>query len=65
MTKKITSFTSHQTAEGMRISYTYSKIDEEGNVTESNTRASIIVLDDFIMDYINSISDFLSTKIPD
>ena len=65
MIKKITSFTAHQTAEGMRVTYTYSVIDEEGNVVKSNARATTIVLDENILLSIESINDFLYNKIPE
>lgn len=65
MIKKITSFTAHQTAEGMRVTYTYSIIDEYGNVIKSNARATTIVLDEDILLSINSINDFLYNKIPE
>lgn len=65
MIKKITSFTVHQTAEGMRATFTYSIIDENGNLVKSNIRATVIVLDDNILSYINSISEFLYVKIPE
>lgn len=63
--KKITSFTAHQTAEGMRLTFTYSIIDEEGNVIKSNARATTIVLDTEILGNISNINDFLLNKIPE
>lgn len=45
MIKKITSFTSHTTAEGERVSYTYSEIDDNGTLVTSNKRATCIILD--------------------
>lgn len=58
-TKKITSFTAHTTAEGERLSYTYSEIDENGNLVKSNERATCIVLDSVILDSISKINKFL------
>ncbi|MBE6053852.1 MAG: peptide chain release factor 2 [Clostridium sartagoforme] len=58
-TKKITSFTAHTTAEGERLSYTYSEIDENGNLVKSNERATCIVLDPVILDSISKINKFL------
>lgn len=63
--KKITSFTAHQTAEGMRLTFTYSIIDEEGSVIKSNARATTIVLDTEILGNISDINDFLLNKIPE
>ena len=67
MIKKITSFTSHQTAEGMRLTFTYSVIDENGNVIKSNVRATTIVLDrdTDVLDSISVINNFLFDKIPE
>jgi len=60
--KVITSFTSHRTAEGERISYTYSIIDENGNLTKSNTRESCIIVDEVIISKIKDINDFLFAR---
>lgn len=65
MIKKITSFTAHETAEGSRISFTYSLIDEDGNVTKSNARATTIVLDQNVLSNIETIKEFLFYKIPE
>ena len=42
MTTKITGYAFVQTPEGLRVAYTYSKIDADGNVTASNIRGSYI-----------------------
>lgn len=65
MIKKVTSFTQHETAEGTRLTFTYSKIDEDGNVVTSNERGTTIVLDNAILDRIKEINDFLYLKIPE
>lgn len=64
MVTKITSFTAHQTAEGMRVTFTYSRIDEDGNLVKSNQRATVIVLDDEINNFITNINDWLLGKVP-
>lgn len=64
MVTKITSFTAHQTAEGMRVTFTYSLIDESGNLIKSNQRATVIVLDDEINNFITGINDWLLGKVP-
>lgn len=64
MTTKITSFTAHQTAEGMRVTYTYSVIDESGNVVKSNQRATVIVLDNDVNAAIANINEWLLSKVP-
>lgn len=64
MITKITSFTTHMTAEGMRVAYTYSVIDENGNLVKSNQRATVIVLDDDINADISNINNWLLGKVP-
>lgn len=64
MTTKITSFTAHQTAEGMRVTFTYSIIDADGNLVKSNQRATVIVLDEEINAGIAAINEWLLGKVP-
>lgn len=64
MTTRITSFTAHQTPEGMRISFTYSVIDAGGNLVRSNQRHTIIVMDDEINAAITGINTWLLGKVP-
>lgn len=65
MIKKITSFTHHTTAEGERISYTYSLIDNGGDIVKSNERADIIAVDEDILTALKTVDNFLQTKIPE
>lgn len=64
MTTKITSFTAHQTAEGMRVTFTYSVIDDNGNLVKSNQRATLIVMSTEIEAAIANINAWLLTKVP-
>lgn len=64
MVTKITSFTAHQTAEGMRVTFTYSLINEDGNLVKSNQRATVIVLDEDINTAIGNVNAWLLTKVP-
>ena len=57
--KKITSFTGHETAEGKRLSYTFSEIDESGNLIKANERATCIILDPEVEEAYNKINKFL------
>ena len=59
---KITSYTVFQTAEGTRLSYTYSKIDENGNITESNVRKNMIVMDEDLNNELNDVFTFLTNR---
>ncbi|MBC5746055.1 hypothetical protein FMM74_021535 [Lachnospiraceae bacterium MD308] len=62
--KKVTSFTHHTTAEGSRLSATFSEITETGNLVKSNERFNIIVVDKDIQSYIDAINKFLTERIP-
>ena len=61
--KKLTSFTAHVTAEGQRISYTYSEIDDEGNLIRQNVRENFIVIDDGAQEHIDALNAFISRRI--
>ena len=62
--KKITSFTHHKTAEGSRISATYSEITEGGAIVKSNERFNLVIVDEDIQGHINAIEEFLQNRIP-
>ena len=62
--KKITSFTSHKTAEGTRLSATYSEITESGQLVKSNERFNVIVVDEEVQSCIDNLVNFLQGKIP-
>lgn len=55
---KVTSITAHRTPEGMRVSGTYSIIDSEGQLIESNKRYTRIVLDQNINAAIEAVNDW-------
>lgn len=62
--KKVTSFTHHTTAEGERITFTYSEIDEStGKLLASNVRDTLIVMDEGILDAVKKVNGFLLSKI--
>lgn len=65
MIKKITSFTIHQTAEGVRATFTYSIIGEDGSLIKSNARSTVILLDEGILSDAAEIQNFLVGKIPE
>lgn len=65
MIKKITSFTHHTTAEGERVTFTYSVINEDGQLIKSNERATLILLDAEVLKCVNEINDYLNKKIPE
>lgn len=60
--KKITSFTHHVTAEGDRISFTYSEIDGSGKLISQNERENFIVIDEELKSHINAINDYIQRE---
>lgn len=58
--KKLTSFTHHVTAEGDRISFTYSQIDETGKLISQNDRENFIVMDEELKGHIDAINSYIS-----
>jgi hypothetical protein len=62
--KKITSFTSHKTGEGTRLSATYSEITDGGQLVKSNERFNVIVVDEEVQAHVDALSEFLQGKIP-
>lgn len=62
--KKITSFTHHKTAEGSRISATFSEITDDGKLIKSNERFDIIVVDKDTQTHIDALTEILTEKIP-
>lgn len=65
MIKKITAYSIHTTAEGERASFTYSLIEENGNVSASNKRAEVILLDESALSAAQTLYEFLNAKIPE
>lgn len=63
--KVITSFTSHRTAEGTRLSATFSEINEQGQIIRSNERFNLVVVDSEIQEAIDLINQFLNDRIPE
>ncbi len=60
MEKLLTSFTELTTGEGSRIAYTYSKIDEEGNIVSQNEKGNFVVTDKTLKSHIIAIKDYIT-----
>ena len=65
MIKRITAFSIHTTGEGERAAFTYSVIDENGNVVVQNKRAEVILVNDETLVAVDTLYRFLKTKIPE
>lgn len=56
--KKVTSMTVLTTAEGKRISLTFSEIDDNGNIVKENKRVNKVVVNRNALDCITELEDF-------
>ncbi len=56
--KKVTSMTILTTAEGKRLSLTFSEIDDSGNIIKENERANRVVVDGNALGIISELEDF-------
>ena len=56
--KKVTSMTILTTAEGKRLSLTFSEIDDNGNIIKENERANRVVVDGNALGIIAELEDF-------
>ncbi len=61
--KKLTSFTAHVTAEGQRISYTYSEISETGKLISQNNRENFVVVDEALQESIDKINAYIKDNV--
>lgn len=58
--KKLTSFTKFTTGEGPRIAYTYSEIDEKGNLISQNEKRNFIAVDEKILKAIADVEQYIA-----
>lgn len=61
--KKITGISFVRTAEGLRVAYAYSEIDEQGNVTAANQRGSYINLDPAVDTFLETLEKSVAARI--
>lgn len=60
---KVTSITTHTTAEGKRISITYSEIDETGKIIQDNKRVNRVVVNEEALEHITALESFAQTIV--
>lgn len=60
---KITNYNYQIVQEGTRISYTYSEINDDGDIISSNNKKSFIVTDEDILNKLKDIKTYLEKKI--
>ena len=56
--KKVTCMTVLTTAEGKRLSITFSEIDEKGNIIKENERVNKVVVDQSALNCITELEGF-------
>ena len=60
---KITNFNYQIVQEGTRISYTYSEINDDGDIISSNNKKSYIETNEDILEKLKEIKTYLESKI--
>lgn len=58
--KKVTSFTHLITGEGNRIAFTYSEMNESGDLIRQNNKANFVAIDQELLTHINAINDYIN-----
>ena len=61
--KKLSAVAIVTTAEGERVSYTYTELDESGNITSQNNRASFVALDDDLLAAIATLKTAVNERL--
>ncbi len=61
--KKLSGVAIVTTAEGERVSYTYTELDSDGNITSQNNRASFVALDDELLDAISTLKSAVNARL--
>ncbi len=60
--KRLTSFTHLTTGEGDRIAYTYSEVDDAGNLISQNNKGNFVAIDSSLIAHIRAIQEFIQEK---
>jgi len=58
--KKVTSFTHLITGEGNRIAFTYSEMNESGDLISQNNKGNFVAIDQELLTHINAINDYIN-----
>lgn len=61
--KILTGFAVVTDSVGKRIAYTYSEVDEVGNIIKSNTKESYVVLSEEELTLINSLEEKIKSRL--
>ena len=61
--KKLSGVAIVTTAEGERVSYTYTELDDSGNITSQNNRGSFVALDDDLLTAIAILKNAVNARL--
>lgn len=61
--KKLSGVAIVTTAEGERVSYTYTELDDSGNITSQNNRGSFVALDDDLLTAIATLKNAVNARL--
>ena len=61
--RKITGVSFVRTAEGLRVAYAYSEIDDNGNVISSNNRGSYINVEEETENFVTNLEKKIQERI--
>nr|DAI54798.1 MAG TPA: hypothetical protein [Caudoviricetes sp.] len=60
--KVLTSFTKLVTGEGIRIAYTYSEVDDSGDLISQNNRGNFVAVNPELKKYIAEIDEYIENN---
>lgn len=63
--KKVTSITTFETAEGTRVSITYSELSDSGKIISENNRINRIVMDEKLKEEIETVKRAAQEMVED
>ena len=61
--KKLSGVAIVTTAEGERVSYAYTELDSDGNITSQNNRASFVALDEDLLAAIATLKNAVNARL--
>ena len=61
--KKLSAVAIVTTAEGERVSYSYTELDADGNVISQNNRASFVALDEEVLAAISTLKTAVNARL--
>jgi FKBP-type peptidyl-prolyl cis-trans isomerase 2 len=61
--KKITGFAVIKDNIGNRVTYTYTEIDDQGNIVDSNKKESFVVMDTGTEGLIKQLEEVINTRL--